>query len=63
MRDETVGYIGYKLYSLGWQNRLHNHLSCFQHLLLSVFLYYRRGFAEGSEWVQDYCFGARSHLQ
>jgi hypothetical protein len=54
MRTETVGYIGYKLYSLGWRNRLHNHLSRLQHLLLSAFLYYRRGYAEGSTWVKEY---------
>lgn len=53
METEKVGYIGYKLYSLGWQNRLHNHLSHLQHLLLSAFLYYRRGFKEGSKWVKE----------
>jgi hypothetical protein len=54
MRTEKVGYIGYKLYSLGWQNGLHNRLPLLQHLLLSAFLYYRRGFEEGSEWVREY---------
>jgi hypothetical protein len=62
MRIEKVGYIGYKLYSLGWQNRLHHHLSLLEHLLLSAFLYYRRGFEEGSEWVKEYRPGSRSNL-
>lgn len=55
MQAEKVGYIGYKLYILGWQNSQHNHFSLVQHLLLSVFLYYRRGFKQGSEW-KSYCF-------
>lgn len=43
----------YKLYCLGWRN---GSLKCFpplQHWLLSVFLHYRRGFAEGSHWRQN----------
>lgn len=55
MRVEKVGYIGYKLYTLGWLNSQHNHLSPLQHLLLSVLLYYRRGFKQGSDW-KDYRF-------
>ncbi len=53
MHVEKVGYIGYKLYTLGWQNSQHKHLSWLQHLLLSAFLYYRRGFEEGSEWIRE----------
>ncbi len=54
MRVEKVGYIGYKLYTLGWQNSQHNHFSVLQHLVLSAFVYYCRGFEQGSEWIQDY---------
>lgn len=54
MPIERIGHIGYKLYTVGWRNGLHQQLSPFQHRLLSVFLYYRRGFAEGSRWVEEY---------
>ena len=47
--------LDYRLYSLGWQSGLHGNISRIQHLLLSVFLLYRRGFAEGSQWIAEYC--------
>lgn len=52
MHIQRMGSL-YKLYCLGWRN---GSLKCFpplQHWLLSIFLYYRRGFAEGSEWRQN----------
>jgi hypothetical protein len=48
MQIERIGYLGYKLYSLGWHNALHKHPNLIEHLLLNIFLYYRRGFTEGS---------------
>ena len=39
--------LDYQLYSLGWRSGLHGNIPKIQHLLLSVFLLYRRGFAEG----------------
>jgi hypothetical protein len=56
MYIERVGYFGYKLYSLGWHNALHENLDLTQHLLLNIFLYYRKGFAAGSEWSKNYAF-------
>ena len=61
MHVEKVGYMGYKLYTLGWQNSQHKHLSWLQHLLLSAFLYYRRGFEEGSEWIREYQLQGNQH--
>lgn len=52
MHIQRMGSL-YKLYCLGWRN---GSLKCFpplQHWLLSIFLYYRRGFAEGSQWRQN----------
>ena len=54
MNYQRVGHLGYKLYRLGWQNGLHNYLPSSQHWLLSLFVYYRRGYAEGFEWVTEY---------
>ena len=54
MYIQRVGLLGYQLYRLGWQNSLHNHLSPLQHWLLSIFVYYRRGFTEASSWVEAY---------
>jgi hypothetical protein len=56
MYIERMGYIGYKLYSVGWRNGLHKHLPPLQHWLLSIFLYYRRGLADGSQWVEEYYY-------
>ena len=52
MHIQRMGSL-YKLYCLGWRN---GSLKCFpplQHWLLSIFLYYRRGFTEASEWRQN----------
>lgn len=54
MEMRSIGYLSYRLYRLGWQNRLHVRLPRLQHWLLSVFLYYRRGYVRGSEWVKEY---------
>jgi hypothetical protein len=47
-----VGYLGYKLYRLGWQNAVHQNLDPIEHSGFNVLLYYRRGFAEGSAFVK-----------
>lgn len=52
MPREQMGYL-YKLYFLGWRNGSLKHSSQLQHWLLSLFFYYRRGFAEASEWKQN----------
>lgn len=51
--DERVGYLGYKLYKLGWQNALNKNLHSTQHLSLNIFLYYRKGFAAGSKMARS----------
>ncbi|MBW4618415.1 MAG: hypothetical protein KME17_03385 [Cyanosarcina radialis HA8281-LM2] len=48
-----IGYIGSKLYRLGWRSSIHQDLSWEGHLLLSIFLYYRRGYSDGSEWMAE----------
>ena len=48
MQIEPVGYLGYKLYRLGWQSALRRHPPVANHLLLGLFLYYRRGFNDGA---------------
>ncbi len=50
---EPMGYL-YKLYCMGWKN---GSLKCFpvlQHWLLSIFLYYRRGYTKGFQWRQQH---------
>lgn len=54
LHDQRVGHLGYRLYSLGWRSGLHHCLPLAHHWLLSSFLYYRRGYAEGCEWVKEY---------
>jgi hypothetical protein len=49
---ERVGYLGSKFYRLGWQNAVHQNLNPIKHSVFNVVLYYRRGFAEGSEFVK-----------
>jgi hypothetical protein len=49
-----MGYLGHKLYSMGWRSGLHERPPLMQHFLLSIFLYYRRGFVDGSEWIKEY---------
>jgi hypothetical protein len=55
MDAERIGYLGYRLYRLGWQSALYRDRASLEHLLLTVFLYYRRGFASGTKWVQESC--------
>jgi hypothetical protein len=52
MPIERVGYLGYKLYRLGWQNAVHKNLNSIEHLLFNALLYYRRGFNEGSAYIK-----------
>lgn len=52
MQIERVGYLGYELYSLGWQNAIHKNLDPIKHLLFSALLYSRRGFTEGSAYIK-----------
>lgn len=54
MQIEPIGYLGYKLYKLGWQSALHGHLAPANHWLLSIFLYYRRGFTAGANLHEEY---------
>ncbi|MDV2997335.1 MAG: hypothetical protein N4J56_007040 [Chroococcidiopsis sp. SAG 2025] len=49
MQIQRMGIL-YKFYCMGWRNGSLKYYSPLQHWLLSIFLYYRRGFAEGSEW-------------
>ncbi len=48
MQIEPIGYLGYKLYRLGWQSAVRRHLAPANHWLLSIFFYYRRGFTDGA---------------
>lgn len=53
MPIQQMGFL-YKLYCMGWKN---GSLKCFptpQHWLLSIFLYYRKGYVEGSKWRQQH---------
>lgn len=52
MHSEQMGSL-YKLYCLGWRNGSTKTFSPLLHKLLSIFLYYRRGFAAGMEWEQE----------
>lgn len=52
MHIQRMGSL-YKLYCLGWRNGSLKHLPPLQHWLLSIFLHYRRGFAEGYKWKQN----------
>ncbi|NJK56976.1 MAG: hypothetical protein HC939_13685 [Pleurocapsa sp. SU_5_0] len=52
MQVNRVGYLGYKLYRLGWQNAVHQNLDSIEHLVFKVLYYYRRGFAEGSAYIK-----------
>jgi len=54
MYVERVGYLGNKLYRLGWHSAVHQNLTSLEHYSLSVFLYYRRGFISGSGWIREY---------
>lgn len=48
MQIESIGYLGYKLYRLGWHSAIRRRIPVANHWLLSVFLYYRRGFNDGA---------------
>lgn len=53
MPIQQMGFLS-KLYCIGWKN---GSLKCFptpQHWLLSIFLYYRKGYLEGSKWRQHH---------
>ncbi|MGL6341884.1 MAG: hypothetical protein ACRC80_22415 [Waterburya sp.] len=52
MPIERVGYLGYKLYRLGWQNAVHKNLNPIEHSLFNALFYYRRGFNEGSAYIK-----------
>ncbi len=61
MPIERVGYLGYKLYRLGWQNAVHKNLNLIEHSLFNALLYYRRGFIEGSAFVKANYLEAMLH--
>jgi hypothetical protein len=52
--SERIGYMGQKLYRVGWRNGLHHHLLPTQHWLLSIFRLYRRGYRESLKLVREY---------
>ena len=52
MQAQKMGSL-YKLYCWGWRNSSLRCFSLSQHLLLSIFLYYRQGFAAGTEWKRS----------
>lgn len=58
---ERIGYLGYRLYRLGWRSALYNDRPLFWHILLSAFLYYRRGFISGTEWAKEYYSQEKLH--
>lgn len=53
MHNERIGVL-YKLYCMGWRNGSLRCLPVLQHWLLSIFIYYRRGYTEGFEWRQQH---------
>jgi hypothetical protein len=53
MYNERMGYLGYRLYQLGWYNALQGDRASMEHRLFSIFLYYRRGFTSGVEYIQQ----------
>jgi hypothetical protein len=54
MYVKRIDYLGYKLYCLGWRSALQGDRTSPEHILLSVFLYYRKGFTSGTEWAKEY---------
>jgi hypothetical protein len=52
MPIERIGYLGYKLYRLGWQNAVHKNLNPIEHSVFNVLLYYRRSFNQGSAYIK-----------
>jgi hypothetical protein len=59
--QEPIGYLSYRLYCVGWRNGLHRRFSWLQHGVFSIFLYYRRGFADGSQWIKEYRLEGNLH--
>jgi hypothetical protein len=59
MYIQRMGFF-YRLYCMGWRNGSLKHLSPFQHRLLSIFFYYRRGYTEGFQWKHDCLKGCSS---
>ena len=51
MDVQRMGFL-YKFYCMGWKNGSLKRFPLLQHWLLSIFLYYRRGYIEGSQWRQ-----------
>lgn len=51
--NEPMGYL-YKLYCIGWKNGSLQCFSVLQHWLLSIFVYYRRGYNQGLQWRQQH---------
>jgi hypothetical protein len=51
MQNKQMGHL-YKLYCIGWRNGSLKQFSLLYHWVLSLFFYYRQGFAEGTEWKQ-----------
>jgi hypothetical protein len=52
MHIERIGYLGCKLYQLGWRNALFGTHASIKHWLFNIFLHYRRGFTAGVNYVQ-----------
>jgi hypothetical protein len=42
MDAERIGYLGYRLYRLGWQSALYRDRASLRHLLLTGFLYFAK---------------------
>jgi hypothetical protein len=59
MQTQKISFL-YKFYCWGWRNASLRGFSLSQHWLLSIFLHYRRGFAEGSKWRQSQVEGSES---
>jgi hypothetical protein len=53
MHNERIGYLGCRLYRLGWQNALRCNRASMTHWLLGIFLHYRRGFTSGVNYIQQ----------
>lgn len=51
-QTRKAGFL-YKIYCMGWRQGTLQHLSLLQHLLLSMFLTYRRGYAAGIKWREQ----------
>lgn len=51
MQVQPIGYLGYTLYRLGWHSAVHRHFHPVNRWLLSMFIYYRRGFDNYSDRV------------